>query len=279
MNHVKQLWDSLNYEATRSLDTPPLFFHDIPGMDECRLTRRYLEGLTTRELTALADNAGIDIPPELDRIFIIEEILEAESDDENGSESREESPLEETDFLDSVPLPGQYNITYIKALIRDPLWVFVFWEIKSHDRELYEKAQDFEGYFLRVSPVMMEYPGYIPLQEGLKPAPFRKNTVSGRNLSFTVPVGPDDTAWYLGFSPDCSGQDVAGGGWFRVELCVRLGAEVTVLAASKSFNLPALLLPAEAKSPRSPLAGLSAMDELPVLRNGDRRSRIPRSRQ
>ncbi|MDR1147291.1 MAG: hypothetical protein LBK66_01525, partial [Spirochaetaceae bacterium] len=60
------------------LDTSPLFFHDIPGMDGCRMIRRYLESLTTRELAALADKAGIDIPPELDRIFIIEAILEAE---------------------------------------------------------------------------------------------------------------------------------------------------------------------------------------------------------
>jgi hypothetical protein len=245
-------------------------------MDGYHVTRRYLESLTTQELAALADDAGIDIPPELDRIFIIEEILEAENDDESGSEGREESPLEETEFLDSVPLPEQYNITYIKVLVRDPLWVLAFWEIKSHDKELYEKAQDFEGYFLKVSPVAVECSGYTP-PEGLKPALFQGNTVSG--LSFTVPVGQEDTAWYLGFPPDYSGKDVAGGGWFRVELCVRMGTGQTVLAVSKPFRLPALLLSAEAKSPRSPLAGLSAMDELPVLRNGDRRSRIPRGRQ
>jgi hypothetical protein len=248
-------------------------------MDECHLTRRYLESLTTRELAVLADNAGIDIPPGLDRIFIIEEILEAEKDDENDSEDGEEAPLEETEFLDPVPLPGQYNITYIKALIRDPLWVFVFWEIKSHDKEFYEKAQDFEGYFLKVSSTTGEYSGYPPLWKGSKPAPpSQRKPVPG--VSFTVPVGPDDTAWYLGFSPDYSGKDAAGGGWFQVELCARQGTEQqTVLAASQPFRLPAILQPAGAKTPRSPLAGLSAMDELSVLRNGDRRPRISRGRQ
>jgi hypothetical protein len=246
-------------------------------MDECHLTRHYLESLTTQELAALADNAGIDIPPGLDRIFIIEEILEAENDDENDSEIREEVPLKKAEILDPVPLPGQYNITYIKTLIRDPLWVFVFWEIKSQDKEFYEKIQDFEGYFLQVTPAAGECSGYVPPPEGLKPAPSQGKTAVG--LSFTVPVGPDDTAWYLGFPPDYSGKDVTGGGWFRVELCARWGTERAVLAASKPFKLPALLPPAEAKSPRSPLADLSAMDELPVLRNGDRRSRIPRDLQ
>jgi hypothetical protein len=238
------------------------------------LTRRYLESLTSRELAVLADNAGIDIPPGLDRIFIIEEILEAENSDENDSESGEEAPLEEAEFLDPVPLPKQYNITYIKALIRDPLWVFVFWEIKSYDKEFYEKDQDFEGYFLKVSSAEGGGPGYLPVWD---PPPSQRKPVPG--LSFAVPVGPDDTAWYLGFPPDCSGKDAAGGGWFQVELCVRRGAEQTALAVSEPFRLPAILQPAEAKTPRSPLAGLSAMDELPVLRNGDRRSRIPRGRQ
>jgi hypothetical protein len=264
-------------DSIQSLDTPSLFFHDNPGMDECHLTRRYLESLTTRELAVLADNAGIDIPPGLDRIFIIEEILEAENDDENDSDRGEEVPFEEAEFLDPVPLPKQYNITYIKTLIRDPLWVFVFWEIKSHDKEFYEKIQDFEGYFLKVSSVAGECSGYFPLPEGKKSPPPQKKPVSG--LSFTVPVGPEDMAWYLGFPPEYSGKDVAGGGWFQVELCVCWGTEQAVLAVSKPFRLPALLQSAGAKTSRSPLAGLSAMDELPVLRNGDSRSRIPRGWQ
>lgn len=264
----------VNLEVLRGLDTTPLFFHDNPGMDECRVTRRYLESLTTQELTALADNRGVDIPPGLDRPFIIEEILEAEKDDENDERSREEVLFEDAEFLDPVPLPGQYNITSIKTLIRDPLWVFAFWEIKSHDREFYETFQDFDGYFLKVVPVAGGYSGYSPRAGDAKAAPSPAKAVSG--LSFTVPVGIDDTAWYLGFPPDYSGKDASGGGWFRVELCVRWGAEQAVLAASKPFRLPSLLLPAEARAPRSPLADLSAMDELQILRNGDRRSRIPR---
>jgi hypothetical protein len=258
------------------LDTSSFFSHDNPGMDECHVTRHYLESLTTQELTALADNAGIDIPPGLDRLFIIEEILESENDDEKDSNSREETLLEEAEFLGPVPLPEQYNITYIKTLIRDPLWVFVFWEIKSQDRELYEKALDFEGYFLKAVSADEECPGNIPQPANVKRPQARGRAVS--DWSFTVPVGLDDTAWYLGFPPDYPGKDASSGGWFRVELGVRRGAEQAALAISKPFKLPSLLLPAEAKTPRSRLADLSAMDELHILRNGDRRSRIPRGK-
>jgi hypothetical protein len=235
-------------------------------MDGCCLTRCYLESLTTQELTALADNLEIDIPPGLDRLFIIEELLETEKDGEDDVEGERAPPLEEADYLDPVPLPKQYNITYIKALIRDPLWVFVFWEIKSYDKEIYEKDQDFEGYYLKVSPVAVGF-------SGLEPQSPEKNAA----LSFTVPVEPDDTAWYLGFPPDYLGKETAGEEWFRVELCVRWGTESVVLAVSRPFKLPSLLPPADVKTIRSPLVDLSAVDELPVLRSGDRKSRILRA--
>jgi hypothetical protein len=242
-------------------------------MDDGHLTRRHLESLTTRELTALVDNLGIDIPPDLDRPFVIEELLEAqkERDDAEARDAGEQVPSEQippghvsgeqssgkADYLEPVPLPGQYNVTYIKVLIRDPLWVFVFWEIKGQDKELYENAPDFEGYYLKASPAA-------------------GNGVGSSSLSFTVPVGPDDTAWYLGFPPEHSEKAAAGGGWYQVELCVKEEAKQVVLAVSRPFKLPALLPPADMKAPRSPLAGLSAIDELPVIRSGDRRSRFPR---
>ena len=49
-------------------------------MDNSVLTRTYLETLSTSDLIALADDYGIDIPPELNRRFIIAELLEAAED-------------------------------------------------------------------------------------------------------------------------------------------------------------------------------------------------------
>jgi hypothetical protein len=214
-------------------------------MIERRFTRSYLESLTTRELAVLADNTGLDIPPVLERIFIIEELLDFESEDETGT-SGEVSPGEaengEPGFPELLSLPKQYNITYIEVMLRDPLWVFAFWEIKSQDREIYEKSAVFEGYHLKVSPL-----DAIPSPE---------------NVPFIIPVETGDSAWYIGFPP--------GGGRFKVELCVQNGEVAVVLAVSRSFRLPKLA--GAAASP--PLVELSGADDLQVLRNVDSQSRI-----
>ncbi|MDR1986302.1 MAG: DUF4912 domain-containing protein [Treponema sp.] len=234
-----------------------LFFKN-PSMKAPRLTRSYLERLTTYELIRLADGLGMEIPPDLERLFIIAEILDTASEAapaEAGSEPAQALPLRETHIPEPVPLPRQYNITFIEVLIRDPLWVFTFWEIKSADKECYEKAGDFKGYQLKVSPV--------------DPAgAFQKED------SFTISVGPGDTAWYLGFPP--------GGGRFQVELCALRGGEALALAASPAFTVPTLFTPSQPKhsgdGPRhdlyTPLARLSGLEDFRILRNEDRRSRM-----
>ena len=246
----------------------PPFFHytedmnDLlfknPGMKASSLKRSYLESLTTHELIRLADGFGIEIPPDLERIFIITEIIDITTDyalNEADSGSAESLPFLETDIPEPVPLPKQYNITFIEVLIRDPLWVFTFWEIKSADKECYEKAGDFKGYQLKVSPVD---PCRTPQKED----------------SFTIPVGSADTAWYLGFPP--------GGGRFKVELCVLRGGEELVLAASHAFTVPTLFTSSPSKPTRdglgddlyTPLARLSGIEDFHILRNEDRRSRM-----
>ncbi|MDR2028668.1 MAG: DUF4912 domain-containing protein [Treponema sp.] len=233
-------------------------------MDEQRLGRSYLESLTTHELAKLADSQGIEIPPGLDRSFIIEELLDLEYESRAGTAEKASPPLAEGRGRESVPLPKQYNITFIEVLIRDPLWVFTFWEINAHDRLLYERASDFGGYCLKVCPI--EGPG----QQG----------------AFTVSVGIGDSAWYLGFPPS--------GGSFKVKLCVLRGAAAVVLAASRPFRLPKLLnssgnmyssdekaapetpKSADAGAFQTPLILLSGLEDFHILRNIDRLSRVPR---
>ncbi|MDR2535881.1 MAG: DUF4912 domain-containing protein [Treponema sp.] len=224
------------------------------------LERAYLESLTTRELIRLADSFGIEIPPDLERIFIIAEILDIDADiaaGEFGKEDHEENPLMETTIPEPVPLPKQYNITFIEVLIRDPLWVFTFWEIKSYDKEVHEKAHDFGGYHLKVSPGSAQYK--TPKKED----------------SFTIPVGITDTAWYIGFPPE--------GGCFKVELCAVRGYEEIALAGSHPFTLPALFNPPNRRNTEraakaddlyaNPLIRLSGVEDFQVIRNGDRQSR------
>ncbi|MFP3042587.1 DUF4912 domain-containing protein [Treponema primitia] len=217
--------------------------------------RPFLESLTTTELIRLADNHGIDVPPGLDRTIIIEELLETVVDEENSTK-KNPLPLTEKHQGATAPLPKQYNISYIEVLIRDPLWAFAFWETNAHDKEIHEKAPDFGGYYLRVSPVNIPASG---------------NPSAANDSSFTVQVGTEDSAWYLGFPPS--------GGTFKVDLCVIRKDESIVLAVSNSFRLPRLLKPwenREVTTVDNPLLRLSGIDDFKILRNTIRSSRLPK---
>jgi hypothetical protein len=216
-------------------------------MDELRADRPFLERLSTGELIKLADAHGVDIPPDLARPIIIEELMELASENEVKEEKTQ--VLRDKRFSDSAPLPKQYNITFIEVLIRDPLWSFAFWEINSNDKEGYEKSAGFDGYILRVSPAGRD--------------------AAAAAAIFTIPVGNSDTAWYLGFSPS--------GGSFKVELCALYGEMTEVLAVSRPFYMPLLLNPLEYNREQgNALIFLSGIEDFPILRNTDRSSRLKR---
>ncbi|MDR2398480.1 MAG: DUF4912 domain-containing protein, partial [Spirochaetaceae bacterium] len=172
------------------------------GKNTPLLTRPYLESLTTHELIRLADSFGVAIPPDLERLFIIAEIMDVTAE-YTRNEAALVVPLVETDIPEPVPLPKQYNITFIEVLIRDPFWVFAFWEIKNADKESYEKSGDFKGYQLKVSSADASQKAH---GEG----------------AFSISVGVSDTAWYLSFPPGCER--------FKLELCVLRGGDELVLA-------------------------------------------------
>jgi len=217
------------------------------------VTRHWLESLSTEQLVKLADSYGIDIPPGLERIFIIEEILEVSSIDER--ETVEDMEVNE-DYSETAALPSQYNISYIEVMIRDPLWVFAFWEIKKHDRELHENSDDFNGYCLRL----------IPLDKNCK----EKNPGES---SFTVAVGAEDRGRYLGIvehstqNSDC----------YIIQLCVNKGDVLLQIAVSQPFFLPK---PYNndiiADMSNNPLIRLSGARDLSIIKNTDRQSAVKR---
>jgi len=226
------------------------------------ITRAHLESLTTLELVRMADSLGIDIPPDLDRIFIIQELLEISAPEDTGPENPD-APFGEirtapilidgmidTVQMESVPIPKQYNITFIEVMIRDPFWAFVFWEIKSSEKEQYEKIPDFSGYQLKISPL-----------------------VSSAD-SFAIPIKPEDRAWYLGLT-DGFFQDIQR--QYKVELCACTKNGETVLAVSNPFKL--LMVPARTQGPEpvKPLVCLSGSGDFHILRNNERSLRVKRS--
>jgi hypothetical protein len=235
-------------------------------MDKIPVTRAYLNSLTTSDLIKMADNFGVDMPQDLDRIFIIEELLEIATADVDSSENSQEMDFQDLVFMESVPLPKQYNITFIEAMVRDPLWAFVFWEIKAIDKELYEKAPDFNGYYLKVFPLV-------------KSTEKTKNSSQEIEEEFTVSVTPNDTAWYLSFLPvEADGISRLNQSEYNVELCVSLEGNETVLAVSNPIKLPDLPpgvgKQASGGASESPLIRLSGYGDFNMLRRNERNPRI-----
>ncbi|GHU39598.1 DUF4912 domain-containing protein [Spirochaetia bacterium] len=237
-------------------------------MDDYDLHLPYLERLSKNELVELAKRLGVDIPAGLDRLFIIEELLECAPclniyQEENGFSEQflAASALAETDIPAPVELPKQYNLTYIEAIVRDPLWVFVYWEVRGADKTQLEKTAGFQGYLLKVSL-------------------FKCIADNSKSVQYTVSVAPDDTSWYLNFPPDNPCRRICNmvdGCSFRVELCAEINDEITVLAHTQSFTLPGVLGPSGEGNTMlriNPFIRLSGLDDLQVLRNGERTSRL-----
>jgi len=219
-----------------------------------QISRHWLESLSTLELVKLAEDFGIDIPPGLERIFIIEELLL-----ENAwlSEPKIEEDIQIIpSYTESVVLPKQYNISFVEVIIRDPLWAYVFWEIKSHDREMHENTDDFNGYFLRV----------IPLVEGEKAQKSKENF-------FTVLIDKDDSARYLGFaehSPQTEGR-------YIIKLGVIRGESEVQIAVSQPFNMPRLIDSTSlCGTDSNPLIRLSGAPDFLTINSTDRESRVKR---
>ncbi|MCL1812443.1 MAG: DUF4912 domain-containing protein [Treponema sp.] len=243
--------------------------------------KMFLESSTTKELIKLADQAGISIPPDLDRIFIIRELLDNVLDEEANSKPlfdkyylHEKKNIETSAMFSSslntasgpkgavneshrnsslnsktASLPQQYHITYLEVLSRDPQWVYVFWEIKAQDRERYEAAPGFEGYALKA---LENKKTNESSPENCRDGDFTE--------SFTVPVGNDDNSWYLGFPAF---------GIYRIALWVR-GLNTTVIM-SRPFIIPKFLNnPENTNYLSSPLIRLSGVSEFSILRSADR---------
>ena len=125
-------------------------------MEELDLSRKKLESLTNDELNKLADEYDLEIPSNLNRNFIIGELLEyaqeledaAQSDGEmNYVDFDETDDDEESDFQ----LPRSYNETKINAVLRDPAWVYAFWDISEADIQSFEDNEDFSNLCLHVA--------------------------------------------------------------------------------------------------------------------------------
>ena len=106
------------------------------------ITRNYLEKLSFSELSRLADNYGNDVPENLDRRFLIAELLEINEENEEISEDMIISSNNE-DSKEVFVFPKNYNETQIDCVLRNPVWLFIFWNISDSDNALLKKTGDY----------------------------------------------------------------------------------------------------------------------------------------
>ena len=173
--------------------------------------RAYLESIPFSELLKIADSLGIDIPENLNRNFLIGEMLD--SSEENKKVSTEfEIDISEKELLaEKEELSMRScNSTEVQIVLRNPAWAYVYWNISDSDRTSLEKAF--------VSQMMIRVSSF----------------------SEKEPIKPDE---YCDFniSKEDSGQYVllpAGKKFFRVDLLFNLDGIIDILSSSVTFEMP-----------------------------------------
>ncbi len=211
--------------------------------------------LTDQELLLLAERMGIYIPEGLDRPFVIEEIIAALEDDtqervfsHDGTGHVEEKKLSggtyiPYPFFGESGLPTRYNETMIRALPRDPAWIYAYWDISERKRSTLETEAAELNLFLRIAELMVE---------GERHKDF-----------FDIPITFDDWKWYINIPQP--------GATYRVDLCVRKSDKVKVLARSNEVRMPVHYMRRSQKTPpmTDSLLILSGLDGLHLTEPGE----------
>lgn len=178
--------------------------------------------LSDQELMLLAERMGIYIPDGLDRPFVIEEIISALEDDDrervfshDGTGHVEEKKLSGGSYApypshDHSGIPERYNETMIRALPRDPSWIYAYWDISEQKRISFTEEEASAGLFLRVIE--------------LNPQSERKNSF------FDIGISMDDWKWYINIPQP--------GSIYRVDLCLHKSDKIRALARSNEVRMP-----------------------------------------
>jgi hypothetical protein len=226
--------------------TQPRYFSDDESVNVERLN-----GLSIDALYALSEKMALDLPPDLERVFIVEALLEAFEEDNEDRKSAGDaavhieekkysgSELDEIDAsIDAAPcIVCRYNETIVHVIARDPAWAFVFWDLRDDALDELRAADSFSHLFLRV----IKEPGY----DG-------KSTAS-----FEVAVGEDDDHWYLHLpEEDCS---------YRVDLYAKTGSKSRLLAHSPVIRTPRALMSDSLADLDPGAAELAALSGLAIL--------------
>ena len=189
-------------------------------MDDEKINRGYLETLSFSDLVKLADEYGVDVPEDLDRRFLICEILELVQENTNDKSNNMIISSGEGSCQD-VNLPKTYNETHISCVLRNPVWAFVFWDVNETDLSELRQSQDLK-IALRVC--------ILASRDDLMPQEV---------FEVEIPKGVNEQ--YVFLPPNKN--------FIRVELVSSIGAERKVLAFSSVVEIPECSLEASSCEP------------------------------
>ena len=123
-------------------------------MEDEKITRAYLETLSFADLVKLADEYGVDVPEDLDRRFLLCELLELA--EENRHDHETAMVISTDDGIgQSTNLPKGYNETQVSCVLCNPVWAFVFWDISDTEMNMLKSLPDY-SIILRVCVLVSE---------------------------------------------------------------------------------------------------------------------------
>ena len=117
-------------------------------MENIPISLSYLETLSTADLLELADEYDLDIPEQLNRRFIISELLEIADELNEQDDDDFEGNVENIETTQELPF--SYNETTIDVVLRNPAWAYVYWDISASDLQDVINVKGFTKLLLRV---------------------------------------------------------------------------------------------------------------------------------
>lgn len=175
------------------------------------INRTYLETLSFSDLLKIADDYGIDVPENLNRSFLIGEILDIA---EELAKSPDENEMVITDVAEQMNSDDisvrSYNSTEVQIMLRNPAWAFVYWNISISDMQSLTKAD--------ISQMMLRINSFSE-KDQIKPDEF-----------FDIQISKEDNGQYV-LLP-------AGRRYLRVDLLFNLDGIIDILASSKVLEMP-----------------------------------------
>ena len=182
-------------------------------MENNVLSLAHLETLSSADLIALADDYGIDIPDNLNRRFIIGELLEVAEESAQSVHPVQEIQLEDGEAPESdTELPASFNETQISIILRNPVWAFVYWDISAEGLKKISESSRFKTLLLRIS--------YFEHEDDVSPLVY-----------YDIQIRTEDREQYVLLEP--------GRKYFRVDLAASFADGLTdSLTISKKILLP-----------------------------------------